>query len=529
MTRRVITLHQDVPAGTYELGLQLLPTTLAPGEVAMPIVFKAMSPNPNPGPQPPGAPTNLRVTGATSSSVALAWNTVAGAVSYSLYRNNNRIQTGIVGTTVTNSGLSASTSYQYYVTGQNAVGEGPASNTVTGTTQSSSSTIKYNPGHYGSSPTLIQGSNDITHITSIYNAIVPYTNVLGLAAVFSWGALEPTKGELDTSPTYPGGWATCRTKVRQFIDIMAAMSPPRQALIKIQLGAYTSTHPSINDFGIIPQYIQTDSTYGPTAGYRISGTTTTVPGRYGWWGGNGNGNTFSVALHRSVVTNRLKLLLAAIAAEADGDPNYEGTYFDEDSFIIGAWTANGPPDYSQTNFNTNVQSMLSFAVSQFQHTSVMWQVSFSGTSTNSQDFCAFMTANRVDWSNTDVLGKTYADAHAGQPYTWGAQAMCGFVPSGGTRPAVNYRDQGYSLFPEVQGNDLGAFNHAGLPQASTKEDILAMANQVMKCRKLFWNIMLPPASNWGGTLLPNSTWDFMGPYLNDPANALLNTSTPVNY
>ncbi len=138
-----------------------------------------------------------------------------------------------------------------------------------------------------------------------------------------------------------------------------------------------------------------------------------------------------------------------------------------------------------------------------------------------------MMSHRIDWSTTDVLGQTYVNSHSGNPYSWGAQTMCGKVPSGGTLAAVNYRDQGYMLSPQVQGPDMGAFG--GIQGGFTPADILTDLNTTLKARKTFWIIMQPPASNWGSTLKAGATWDQLGPFLNDPANALTNTSRPVNY
>lgn len=100
----------------------------------------------------PNAPQALAVTSTTSSSVSLSWTApVGGATSYNLYRNSVRVQSGISGTSATDTGLSASTSYNYYVTGTNSFGEGPQSNTVVGTTQSvapPAGVPRFNPGFY---------------------------------------------------------------------------------------------------------------------------------------------------------------------------------------------------------------------------------------------------------------------------------------------------------------------------------------------------------------------------------------------
>ncbi|GAA0912795.1 glycoside hydrolase family 18 protein [Streptomyces thermoalcalitolerans] len=92
----------------------------------------------DPSPTVPAAPSGLRVTGATSSSVSLAWNAVSGATGYSVYRNGTKV-TAVTGTTATVTGLAPSTSYSFQVTATNAAGESARSATVTGTTTSGGS------------------------------------------------------------------------------------------------------------------------------------------------------------------------------------------------------------------------------------------------------------------------------------------------------------------------------------------------------------------------------------------------------
>ncbi|MEU9732312.1 glycoside hydrolase family 18 protein [Streptomyces sp. NPDC048002] len=87
----------------------------------------------DPVPTVPGAPAGLTVSGRTSSSVSLAWNTVSGATGYHVYRDGTKV-TAVTGTSATVTGLAASTSYSFQVTAANSAGESPKSAAVTGTT-----------------------------------------------------------------------------------------------------------------------------------------------------------------------------------------------------------------------------------------------------------------------------------------------------------------------------------------------------------------------------------------------------------
>lgn len=85
----------------------------------------------------PGAPANLRSTGTTSSSVALAWNAAAdnvGVTAYDVYQGTAKAAT-VTGTTATVSGLSAKTAYTFTVKARDAAGNvSAASNALTVTT-----------------------------------------------------------------------------------------------------------------------------------------------------------------------------------------------------------------------------------------------------------------------------------------------------------------------------------------------------------------------------------------------------------
>src|SRR6266536_1647236 len=89
---------------------------------------------------PPSAPTNLQSTGTTSSSVSLAWTASTdnvGVTGYDVYRGGTKVGSP-TGTSFTDSGLSASTTYSYTVKAHDAAGNvSAASNQISVTTQSS--------------------------------------------------------------------------------------------------------------------------------------------------------------------------------------------------------------------------------------------------------------------------------------------------------------------------------------------------------------------------------------------------------
>jgi mannan endo-1,4-beta-mannosidase len=95
-----------------------------------------------PGGNPPAAPAGLMVTGTTSNSASLSWTASSGATQYQIQRANGACSTSSsfsqvgtsTGTTFTNTGLTATTSYCYRVTASNTNGTSGPSNAVTAAT-----------------------------------------------------------------------------------------------------------------------------------------------------------------------------------------------------------------------------------------------------------------------------------------------------------------------------------------------------------------------------------------------------------
>ncbi|MFC8783045.1 glycoside hydrolase family 6 protein [Streptomyces nigra] len=73
----------------------------------------------------PTAPTGLRATAKTASSVSLAWTAATdnvGVTGYDVYRDGTRVGSTATGTTYTDTGLSAATAYSYSVRARDAAG-----------------------------------------------------------------------------------------------------------------------------------------------------------------------------------------------------------------------------------------------------------------------------------------------------------------------------------------------------------------------------------------------------------------------
>ncbi|WP_051950815.1 endo-1,4-beta-xylanase [Actinacidiphila yeochonensis] len=92
---------------------------------------------------PPSAPTNLAVSGTTSSSVSLTWTAATdnvGVTGYDVYRGST-LAGSSTSTSFTDSGLTAATAYTYTVKAKDAAGNVSAASTAaTATTQAGSGT-----------------------------------------------------------------------------------------------------------------------------------------------------------------------------------------------------------------------------------------------------------------------------------------------------------------------------------------------------------------------------------------------------
>ncbi|WP_426103686.1 extracellular catalytic domain type 1 short-chain-length polyhydroxyalkanoate depolymerase [Massilia sp. TSP1-1-2] len=105
------------------------------GQTSAPCAIGQFLVGPVPAVQPPAG---LAVTGNSASSIALAWSAASGATGYNVYRNGAKVTPApLTGTTFNNTGLAASTSYNFQASSVNGSGtESALSGVVTGTTTS---------------------------------------------------------------------------------------------------------------------------------------------------------------------------------------------------------------------------------------------------------------------------------------------------------------------------------------------------------------------------------------------------------
>lgn len=125
------------------------------------------------------APTGVATSGATASSMVLAWAGVSGAAGYHVYRNGARV-TGapVAGTSYTDNGLAPATTYSWTVTavdgnGAESAASTPASGTTTGTAASCFTASNYahtsaGRAHVSGGYALANGSNQNMGLWNVF-------------------------------------------------------------------------------------------------------------------------------------------------------------------------------------------------------------------------------------------------------------------------------------------------------------------------------------------------------------------------
>jgi hypothetical protein len=107
-----------------------------------------------------------------STQINMSWNSATGANTYTIERNGSTISSGYVGTSYSDVGLIASTTYTYNVAGVNSAGTGPYSISESATTPASSGTSLLS--WFTNSTGVASGQTDNTFIAN--NPLSAYSN-----------------------------------------------------------------------------------------------------------------------------------------------------------------------------------------------------------------------------------------------------------------------------------------------------------------------------------------------------------------
>lgn len=233
----------------------------------------------------PAAPT-LSSTGVTANSVSLAWGAVANASTYNLYRNAVRVQSGLTGTSFTDSGVAAGTAYAYTLTAVDVSGEGPQSNTVNVTTSASSSAgILWAPGLWPRGTGGASADQGPTKNQNTFNFVSGNDpNKLAQGFVFTcwWSQLEGAQGVYTGADTIVDQWCGMLT-AKGYSKFIVALD----------------TTGNVQNSTNAPAYLKGDTTYGPIN--LSSGT-------------GGNGGVYQTTSSGTVTINKVRIQNTNVAA-----------------------------------------------------------------------------------------------------------------------------------------------------------------------------------------------------------------------
>jgi len=162
----------------------------------------------------PSAPTGVSVTAQSSSSISVSWNSVSGATSYDVYfeigsSTVKNLAGNVTGTSFTHTGLTASTTYYYYIKAKNSAGESGFSSFSFATTQSSGGGVSIPSTPTGVSATALSS----TSIRITWNAVSGATsyriyspNFPGSTTGFSQIGTSTSTSYTDTYPLAGETW-----------------------------------------------------------------------------------------------------------------------------------------------------------------------------------------------------------------------------------------------------------------------------------------------------------------------------------
>lgn len=157
---------------------------------------------------PPSVPSNLAVTGTTSSTASLSWSPSTdnvGVTGYRVYRNGTQVGTS-TGTTFTDTGLSASTHYTYTVAAFDAAGNVSSQSSGVTATTSASSGGGGGGGCTAAYSVTNQWSNGFTANVTVTNNGTTPTN--GWKVTWNWGGNQAITNSWNDVESHSGASET---------------------------------------------------------------------------------------------------------------------------------------------------------------------------------------------------------------------------------------------------------------------------------------------------------------------------------
>lgn len=365
--------------------------------------------------------------------------------------------------------------------------------------------IKWNPGHYMASGSVLYGGRNWSMLQSEMDDINNQDAFVGYRVWITWGLIEPSKGVYDFSQIDA---VLARLKT--------AYNKPKHLVIGLWL--YGQGAKGSNDASVLPLYIQNDSQYGASP----------VAGSYGWWGKNSNGKStgmYAPALYNPAVMNRFIAAIQAMGAHYDGDAYVEGMYVQEDATIAEAASAFPPVDplYSDGSWLTQLERLLSAGTSAFPHSNVIAANSWFDRPPSTVALTEWMSTNRVSPGSSDSWGQSALSSLGTSNLSDGIQVYLGTDQYGG----VGDLRGKMSAMMEVQTADVmgNYFSKYGGPW--TPLDLINAFNQTYYASHVFWTHFFGTEIEYGVPVPAVAKWSNLAATC--AANPLTHTSYPTNY
>ena len=361
----------------------------------------------------------------------------------------------------------------------------------------SSGKIKWNPGHYMASYTVLFGGRSASFVQTETDDLNNQDAIVGYRMLVTWAALEPTQGNYDFS-------AIDATLQR----LKTAYNKPKHLVIMLWTYGQHPYSPN-GDTRVIPAYIQQDPKYGASP----------ISGSYGWWGQSANvssNGTYAPALYYPPVNDRFIALVQALGQHLDNDPYVEAVFFQENSTIVAAAnTAPKDPHYNDNAYLAETQRLLSAATAAFPHTSVIMGNSWLYETSATVALQQWMLTHRIATGSADSFGQSSIDAKGTQILSWSLRSYIGDPGFGGVdmRPTM-------TAMMDVESGDINdSFQGDGGPW--TAPDIIQAMNKTYHASHVFWTRLT------GSGTRPEALWPTVAAAC--AATPIQRTGYPANY
>jgi chitodextrinase len=451
----------------------------------------------------PPVPAGFSASAASVSQINLTWSAstdvqgganeyVSGTQDYRIYRATDQATFSLRATTsslsYSDTGLSASTRYDYKITARDTeLNESAQSSVVNATTSTvgSASDIRFNPGHYGQLRTVAGVKTSEAVILAdlaVISANSGEANIVGWAANFAWKQIEASQGVYDFT-TPDRYFNACKAIGKRFIfrlDYRRYSGDGTQSVVPAYL--YPAGQVAAADGGATPR---------------------------DW---------------EASVMDRIIACYQAIAAHYDADSMFQAVQGMVETSVSFDATYPAPANYTTTNKKTQYKRWMDAVrgPSGFQFAQVWFGQNYLGNQDGSdcEEMIIYAKALYIGVGGPDSwqIDWVVPPAQSGKRPLWSDEVARGVRGSG-----IDYRN-GLAWPREAQGTEMGGYIGNMLPQ-----DILQSCN-FDGSQWMIWDYITAAntpgstaATQWGNGSTQGTLWVIR----NQPVTHTVNPYVPV--